>query len=392
MKIYYFQFLILKSFLFIFVNLQKEDLNFKYSIIEQNYFVANILINYIPTIFWINPEEENITLKRKYKILKKIENDDSSSSFDEESIIEKILNNEEFKEKYNEYIKIEEVFNITSFDKQKCNFTPKFIFDSENKFLNILGLKNLKYLKDNQIIDYETYSFNDIYFSLGKKTLFHNNEQNFYLINFSDNFSVKFHSIKIQNEEIPINVDLKIKLDSLDNFYLILDSNYIETFINFFNNNNNKCKRSLKNSKIIINCENLISTNIDINLNNEIYISIPIEKEDNNDLTTIIFQNNIQNPYLNILKLAKENRLEFLINTNEKIIEIIGNSTNINIYSPIEKEDQPKLNHKTILIIILFSFSLIIIIILVIILYKKYCKKEDQNFYYNINKTSIVVE
>ena len=163
MKIYYFQFLILKSFLFIFVNLQKEDLNFKYSIIEQNYFVANILINYIPTIFWINPEEENITLKRKYKILKKIENDDSSSSFDEESIIEKILNNEEFKEKYNEYIKIEEVFNITSFDKQKCNFTPKFIFDSENKFLNILGLKNLKYLKDNQIIDYETYSFNDIY-------------------------------------------------------------------------------------------------------------------------------------------------------------------------------------------------------------------------------------
>lgn len=389
MKIYYFQLLILKSILFAFVTLQKEDLNFKYTIIGQDYFATMILINIYPTIFWINPEEENITLKRRYKILKNIENDDSSSSFDEELIIDKILNDRESKEKYNEYIEIEDEYNITSFGKQKCNFTPKFSIDNK---LNILGLKNLKYLKDNQIIDYETYSFNDTHFSLGKKSLFDNNEQNFFSIYFFDNFSVKLNSIIIQTEEIPIEVDLKIKLDSLDNFYLILNANYIDTFLNILNKfNNNKCKKSSKNSKTFINCEQLVSTNIDINLNNEIFISIPIEKEDNNDITTIIFQNNNQIPYLNILKLAKENRLEFLINTNEKKIEIIGNSTNIKNYSQIKK-NQTNSNHKNIAIILIASFSLIIIIILVIIFYKKYCQKEDQNYYYNINKTSIIVD
>ena len=395
MKIYYLQFLILKSILFAFVNSQKEDLNFKYNIIGQGYCIAIIPINYMPKIFWINPEEENITLKRKYKILNEIIFDDSSSSFDEQSIIEKILNDKEFKEKNNEYIKIEDEYNITSFARQKCNFTPKFSFNNESKYLNILGLKNLKYLKDNQIIDFETYSFNDTYFSLGKKSLFDDNIQNnFYTIKYSDNFSVKLNSIKFLNKEASIDVDLKIKLDSLEDFYLILDSNYIDTFLSVLNKSNNKrCKKNQINSKIVINCEDLISTNIDINLNNDIYISIPIEKDDdNNNINNIIFQNNYQNPYLNILKLAYEKRLEFLINTNEKKIEIIGNSNNINKYTQIENKNQTNSNHKNLVIILVAIFSLIIIIILVIILYKKCFKKEDQNFYYNINKTSIVID
>ena len=128
---------------------------------------------------------------------------------------------------------------------------------------------------------------------------------------------------------------------------------------------------------------------IDINLNDEIYISIPIEKDENNIINSIIFKKFWKNPYLNILKFANE--LEFLVNTNKKKIEIIENSNNNHI-TKISNNNDENSNHKNLIIILVSIFSLIIIIILVIILYKKCCKKEDQNFYYNINKTSIVVE
>ncbi len=383
MKIYNLYFLILKTLLFIFVNLKEQELNFEYRINNDNLFTVNISINDTNKIFLIDTKEDNIILKRTM-----IKYEDDDSSFNEESNIGKILNESE-NNKIN--IKLEDEYNITSFANQTCNFTPKFFNETDHNY-NILGLKNLKYLKDNQIIEYETYSFNDTYFSLGKKDLLNNNSnQNKYSISFSDNLSVKLNSIKINQTEEKIEVkDLKLKLDSLDNFYLILDIKYLKYFLAILNKLNNICL-PIFSTKIFINCYNLNVNYIDINLNDEIYISIPIEKDEHNNINSVIFQNNCQNPYLNILKFANKTELEFLVNTNEKKIEIINNS-NITHITKISNNNDENSNHKNLIIILVSIFSLIIIIILVIILYKKCCKKEDQNFYYNINKTSIVVE
>ena len=382
MKIYNLYFLILKTLLFVFVNLKEQELNFEYRINNDNLFTVNILINDTNKTFLIDTKEDNIILKRNM-----IKYEDDDSSFDEESNIGKILNESE---NNNINIKLEDEYNITSFANQSCNFTPKFFNETDHNY-NILGLKNLKYLKDNKIIEYETYSINDTYFSLGKKDLLNNNlNQNIYSISVSDNLSVKLNSIKIGQAEEKIEVkDLKLKLDSLDNFYLILDYIYLKYFLDILNKFNNNCEKYEQNKNIFINCSNLDLNYIDINLNDEIYISIPIEKDENNIINSIIFKKFWKNPYLNILKFANE--LEFLVNTNKKKIEIIENSNNNHI-TKISNNNDENSNHKNLIIILVSIFSLIIIIILVIILYKKCCKKEDQNFYYNINKTSIVVE
>ena len=382
MKIYNLYFLILKTLLFVFVNLKEQELNFEYRINNDNLFTVNISINDTNKTFLIDTKEDNIILKRNM-----IKYEDDDSSFDEESNIGKILNESE---NNNINIKLEDEYNITSFANQTCNFTPKFFNETDHNY-NILGLKNLKYLKDNKIIEYETYSINDTYFSLGKKDLLNNNlNQNIYSISFSDNLSVKLNSIKINQTEEKIEVkDLKLKLDSLDNFYLILDYIYLKYFLDILNKFNNNCEKYEQNKNIFINCSNLDLNYIDINLNDEIYISIPIEKDENNIINSIIFKKFWKNPYLNILKFANE--LEFLVNTNKKKIEIIENSNNNHI-TKISNNNDENSNHKNLIIILVSIFSLIIIIILVIILYKKCCKKEDQNFYYNINKTSIVVE
>ena len=382
MKIYNLYFLILKTLLFVFVNLKEQELNFEYRINNDNLFTVNILINDTNKIFLIDTKEDNIILKRNM-----IKYEDDDSSFDEESNIGKILNESE---NNNINIKLEDEYNITSFANQTCNFTPKFFNETDHNY-NILGLKNLKYLRDNQIIEYETYSINDTYFSLGKKDLLNNNlNQNIYSISFSDNLSVKLNSIKIDQTEEKIEVkDLKLKIDSLDNFYLILDYIYLKYFLDILNKFNNNCEKYEQNKNIFINCSNLDLNYIDINLNDEIYISIPIEKDENNIINSIIFKKFWKNPYLNILKFANE--LEFLVNTNKKKIEIIENSKNTHI-TKISNNNDENSNHKNLIIILVSIFSLIIIIILVIILYKKCCKKEEQNFYYNINKTSIVVE
>lgn len=383
MKIYNLYFLILKTLLFVFANLKEQELNFEYRINNDYLFTVDISINDTNKTFLIDTKEDNIILKRNM-----IKYEDDDSSFNEESNIGKILNESE---NNNINIKLEDEYNITSFADRKCDFTPKFFNETDNNY-NILGLKNLKYLKDNQIIEYETYSFNDTYFSLGKKDLLNNNSnQNKYSISFSDNLSVKLNSIKINQTEEKIEVkDLKLKLDSLDNFYLILDIKYLKYFLAILNKLNNKCL-PIFSTKIFINCYNLNVNYIDINLNDEIYISIPIEKDEHNNINSVIFQNNCQNPYLNILKFANKTELEFLVNTNEKKIEIINNS-NITHITKISNNNDKNSNHKNLIIILVSIFSLIIIIILVIILYKKCCKKEEQNFYYNINKTSIVVE
>ena len=388
MKIYNLYFLILKTLLFVFVNLKEKELNFEYRINNDNLFTVNISINDTNKIFLIDTKEDNIILKRNM-----IKYEDDDSSFDEESNIGKILNESE---NNNINIKLEDEYNITSFANQSCNITPKF-FNETNKNYNILGLKNLKYLKDNQIIEYETYSINDTYFSLGKKALLNNNSnQNIYSIGFSDNLTVKLNSIKIEKTEEKIEVkNLKLKLDSLDNFYMILDYKYLESFLDILNKFNNNCEKIYQNIKYFIKCNNLNLNYIDINLNDEIYISIPIEKDENNIINSIIFKIFLKNPYLNILNFANKTGLELLVNTNEKKIEIIENSniTHITKISNNNDDNDENSNHKNLIIIILVSiFSLIIIIILVIILYKKCCKKEEQNFYYNINKTSIVVE
>jgi len=382
MKIYNLYFLILKTLLFVFVNLKEQELNFEYRINNDNLFTVNILINDTNKTFLIDTKEDNIILKRNM-----IKYEDDDSSFDEESNIGKILNESE---NNNINIKLEDEYNITSFANQTCNFTPKFFNETDHNY-NILGLKNLKYLKENKIIEYETYSINDTYFSLGKKDLLNNNlNQNIYSISFSDNLSVKLNSIKIGQAEEKIEVkDLKLKLDSLDNFYLILDYIYLKYFLDILNKFNNNCEKYEQNKNIFINCSNLDLNYIDINLNDEIYISIPIEKDENNIINSIIFKKFWKNPYLNILKFANE--LEFLVNTNKKKIEIIENSNNTHI-TKISNNNDENSNHKNLIIILVSIFSLIIIIILVIILYKKCCKKEEQNFYYNINKTSIVVE
>ena len=389
MKIYNLYFLILKTLLFVFVNLKEQELNFNYRINDDNFFTVDISINNINKTFLIDSQEDNIILKRK--MINYEDYDDSS--IDEESIIGKILNESEYNG-INEFNKLEDEYNITSFANQSCNITPKF-FNETNKNYNILGLKNLKYLKDNKIIEYETYSINDTYFSLGKKALLNNNSnQNIYSIGFSDNLTVKLNSIKIEKTEEKIEVkNLKLKLDSLDNFYLILGSEYIKYFLIILNKYTNNSCWPIFSTKIFINCYNLNLTYIDINLNNDIYISIPIEKDDKNNINSIIFQNNCQNPYLNILKFANKTELEFLVNTNEKKIEIIENSniTHITKISNNNDNNDKNSNHKNLIIILVSIFSLIIIIILVIILYKKCCKKEE-NYYYNINKTSLVVE
>ena len=388
MKIYNLYFLILKTLLFVFVNLKEQELNFEYRINNDYLFTVNISINDTNKTFLIDTKEDNIILKRNM-----IKYEDDDSSFNEESNIGKILNESE---NNNINIKLEDEYNITSFANQSCNITPKF-FNETNKNYNILGLKNLKYLKDNKIIEYETYSINDTYFSLGKKDLLNNNlNQNIYSISFSDNLSVKLNSIKINQTEEKIEVkDLKLKLDSLDNFYLILDYIYLKYFLDILNKFNNNCEKIYQNIKYFIKCNNLNLNYIDINLNDEIYISIPIEKDENNIINSIIFKIFLKNPYLNILNFANKTGLELLVNTNEKKIEIIENSniTHITKISNNNDDNDENSNHKNLIIIILVSiFSLIIIIILVIILYKKCCKKEEQNFYYNINKTSIVVE
>ena len=382
MKIYNLYFLILKTLLFVFANLKEQELNFEYRINNDYLFTVNISINDTNKIFLIDTKEDNIILKRNM-----IKYEDDDSSFNEESNIGKILNESE---NNNINIKLEDEYNITSFANQSCNFTPKFFNETDHNY-NILGLKNLKYLKDNEIIEYETYSINDTYFSLGKKDLLNNNlDQNKYSISFFDNLSVKLNSIKINQTEEKIEVkDLKLKLDSLDNFYLILDYIYLKYFLDILNKFNNNCEKYEQNKNIFINCSNLDLNYIDINLNDEIYISIPIEKDENNIINSIIFKKFWKNPYLNILKFANE--LEFLVNTNKKKIEIIENSNNSHI-TKISNNNDENSNHKNLIIILVSIFSLIIIIILVIILYKKCCKKEDQNFYYNINKTSIVVE
>ena len=390
MKIYNLYFLILKTLLFVFVNLKEQELNFNYRINDDNFFTVDISINNITKTFLIDSQEDNIILKRK--MINYEDYDDSS--IDEESIIGKILNDSEYNG-INEYNKLEDEYNITSFANQSCNITPKF-FNETNKNYNILGLKNLKYLKDNKIIEYETYSINDTYFSLGKKALLNNNSnQNIYSIGFSDNLTVKLNSIKIEQTEKKIEVkNLKLKLDSLDNFYMILDYKYLKSFLDILNKFNNNCEKIYQNIKYFIKCNNLNLNYIDINLNDEIYISIPIEKDENNIINSIIFKIFLKNPYLNILNFANKTGLELLVNTNEKKIEIIENSniTHITKISNNNDDNDENSNHKNLIIIILVSiFSLIIIIILVIILYKKCCKKEE-NYYYNINKTSIVVE
>ena len=169
MKIYNLYFLILKTLLFVFANLKGQELNFEYRINNDNLFTVNISINNTNKTFLIDTKEDNIILKRK--MINYEDYDDSS--IDEESIIGKILNESEYNG-INEYNKLEDEYNITSFANQTCNFTPKFFNETDHNY-NILGLKNLKYLKDYQIIEYETYSFNDTYFSLGKKDLLNNN-------------------------------------------------------------------------------------------------------------------------------------------------------------------------------------------------------------------------
>ena len=389
MKIYNLYFLILKTLLFVFVNLKEQELNFNYRINDDNFFTVDISINNITKTFLIDSQEDNIILKRK--MINYEDYDDSS--IDEESIIGKILNESEYNG-INEYNKLEDEYNITSFANQSCNFTPKFFNETDHNY-NILGLKNLKYLKDYQIIEYETYSINDTYFSLGKKDLLNNNSnQNKYSISFFDNLSVKLNSIKINQTEEKIEVkDLKLKLDSLDNFYMILDYKYLKSFLDILNKFNNNCEKIYQNIKYFIKCNNLNLNYIDINLNDEIYISIPIEKDENNIINSIIFKIFLKNPYLNILNFANKTGLELLVNTNEKKIEIIENSniTHITKISNNNDDNDENSNHKNLIIILVSIFSLIIIIILVIILYKKCCKKEE-NYYYNINKTSIVVE
>ena len=94
---------------------QKRIINQKNSTLRQ---LQLSMINSLTKSPLVKVRDNSLKHIRQYE-------DYDDSSFDEESIIGKILN-ESQNNNVNEYFKLEDEYNITSFANKSCYFTPKF--------------------------------------------------------------------------------------------------------------------------------------------------------------------------------------------------------------------------------------------------------------------------